>query len=56
MIGFIKTAGAQVAIFSEVSPNPRDNEVSEGARLGKEANAQAIVAVGGGSLWIVPKA
>ena len=49
VVGYIKAAGAQAAVFSEVSPNPRDIEVSEGARLGKETNAQAIVAVGGGS-------
>ncbi len=49
VVAYIKTAGAQVTIFSDVSPNPRDTEVTKGASIGIHANAEAIVAVGGGS-------
>lgn len=36
-------------IFSGVTPNPRDFEVTKGAALYEEAGCDAIVAVGGGS-------
>ena len=39
----------EYTIFSGITPNPRDNEVMEGARLYREAACDAIVAVGGGS-------
>jgi len=39
----------EYTIFSGITPNPRDHEVMEGARLYREAACDAIVAVGGGS-------
>ena len=36
-------------IFSEVTPNPRDFEVMNGAKLYQKSGCDAIVAVGGGS-------
>lgn len=39
----------EYTVFSAITPNPRDNEVMEGARLYREAACDAIVAVGGGS-------
>jgi alcohol dehydrogenase len=41
--------GIRHTIFSEVTPNPRDFEVTRGAELYNEAGCDAIVAVGGGS-------
>lgn len=36
-------------VFSNVSPNPRDYEVMEGAALYSEAKCDSIIAIGGGS-------
>lgn len=36
-------------IFSGITPNPRDQEVMEGARVYRESSCDAILAVGGGS-------
>ncbi|MDD1681824.1 MAG: iron-containing alcohol dehydrogenase [Methanoregula sp.] len=41
--------GIGYTIFSGVSPNPRDNEVMNGAKVFAEAGCDSIVAVGGGS-------
>jgi alcohol dehydrogenase class IV len=41
--------GLTAEIFSSVTPNPRAEEVMEGARRFQEAGCNAIVAVGGGS-------
>lgn len=37
------------AVFSDVTPNPRSDEVMNGARIYDRENCDAIVAVGGGS-------
>lgn len=39
----------QYAVFDEVTPNPRDHQVMEGARRYARERCNAIVAVGGGS-------
>lgn len=41
--------GIRSTIFSEVTPNPRDYEIMNGADLYQEAGCNAIVAIGGGS-------
>jgi alcohol dehydrogenase class IV len=41
--------GIGAAVFSEVSPNPRDSEVMAGAELYREEHCDVIVAIGGGS-------
>ncbi len=41
--------GIDPVIYNNVSPNPRDHEVMEGARLYAYSGCDAIVAVGGGS-------
>lgn len=41
--------GIDVAIFDEVSPNPRDSECAMAAALAREHGATLVVAVGGGS-------
>lgn len=41
--------GVEYHVFSGVSPNPRTQEVAEGARIYGETQCNGIVAVGGGS-------
>ena len=48
--GQLEGEGLLVTRFLGVSPNPRDTEVTEGARLFQEAACDLIVAIGGGSV------
>jgi alcohol dehydrogenase class IV len=43
-------AGISHALFSQVSPNPRDHEVMAGAEFYRAAGCDVIVALGGGSV------
>ena len=36
-------------IYSNISPNPRDDEIDGGCKVFKEGNHDAIIAIGGGS-------
>jgi alcohol dehydrogenase len=45
----LKGEGLNVTTFNEVTPNPREEEVMQGAALYKEQGCDAIVSVGGGS-------
>lgn len=45
----IASEGISYALFSGVTSNPKDHEVTEGARIYKNEGCSAIVAVGGGS-------
>ncbi len=47
--GSLDAEGIGHTLFSGVSPNPRDFEVTKGAALYEESGCDAIVAVGGGS-------
>jgi alcohol dehydrogenase len=47
--GSLDAEGIGHTLFSEVTPNPRDFEVTKGAVLYGESGCNAIVAVGGGS-------
>jgi alcohol dehydrogenase len=47
--GSLEAEGIGHTIFSELTPNPRDFEVTRGAGLYEEAGCDAIVAIGGGS-------
>ncbi len=42
-------AGLTCAVFSEISPNPRDDEIGAGRRMFLEGGHDAIIAIGGGS-------
>ena len=42
-------AGMQAGIFSEISPNPRDDEISAGRGMFIDGRHDAIIAIGGGS-------
>jgi alcohol dehydrogenase class IV len=45
----LEDEGVSCVVFSEISPNPRDNEVMAGAAVYEREGCDAIVAVGGGS-------
>ena len=47
--GSLDAEGIRYTIFSGVTPNPRDFEVTHGAALYMESGCDAIIAVGGGS-------
>jgi len=42
--------GVETVLYDSVSPNPRDYEVMDGAKLFIEQNCDALVAIGGGSV------
>jgi len=41
--------GIRIALYDRVTPNPTTDAIDEAARLGAEAGAQAVIAIGGGS-------
>jgi len=49
MIELLRDAGLSPELFDKVEPNPTDAQVDEGARAFNEHEADAIVALGGGS-------
>ena len=46
---YLADAGLSTALFSEISPNPRDDEISIGCEKFQSGNHDAIIAIGGGS-------
>ncbi len=46
---FLEVAGLGNAIFSEISPNPRDDEIAAGAAMLREGGHDAVIGIGGGS-------
>lgn len=49
VISTLKGAGIYYSLFSDISPNPRAEEVMEGAAVYQGEDCHAIIAVGGGS-------
>lgn len=45
----LRTVDVETVLFDRISPNPRDQEVMEGAVFYREAECDVIVALGGGS-------
>ena len=45
----LRTAGCEVAVFAGVQPDPTEENVREGLRRYRDAHAELLVAVGGGS-------
>lgn len=41
--------GIELVLYDKVTPNPTTDAIDEAARLGAEAGAQAVIAIGGGS-------
>jgi alcohol dehydrogenase len=56
IVASLKTAGLEVVEWGGVVSNPTDVVVEEGARLAREAQAEVVVAVGGGSVMDTGKA
>ncbi|WPZ19976.1 iron-containing alcohol dehydrogenase [Geobacillus subterraneus] len=52
----LQAAGYRVVLFTEVSPNPRDVECLKGAEYFWEHQAEAVIAIGGGSAMDTGKA
>ena len=49
LIDLLNKAGLTSDIFSEISPNPRDDEISVGSSYYKSGDHDAVIAIGGGS-------
>ena len=49
LTGILKKDGIEWFYYSDVSSNPRDFQVEQGARLYLENNADVVIAIGGGS-------
>ena len=45
----VAAEGLRAALFSDISPNPRDNEIGAGVAAFREGRCDAVVAIGGGS-------
>ena len=45
----LTAAGLECAVFSDISPNPRDDEIGAGRDAFRARNHDAIIAIGGGS-------
>jgi alcohol dehydrogenase len=56
IIASAKDAGIQVSIFDGVQADPPDFTVDQGAEVGRKANVDAVVGVGGGSAMDTAKA
>jgi len=52
----LQSAGYRVTLFDDVSQNPRDTECLKGAEYFNEQNADAVIAIGGGSAMDTGKA
>ena len=55
-VHYLHAAGLEAEIFSSLTTNPKDGEVTEGARRYRASGCDGIVAVGGGSPTDVAKA
>ncbi len=49
VVEHLKRDNINCAVFSEISPNPRDHEVMKGAELYENNHCDLIIAIGGGS-------
>jgi len=50
LIRSLKESGVEFEIFSDIQPNPRSENVMDGAELFEKKNCTALVALGGGSV------
>ncbi|MBC7346017.1 MAG: iron-containing alcohol dehydrogenase [Clostridia bacterium] len=53
---FLKEQGLDYVVWTRLTPNPRDFQVAEGARVYTEHGCDAVLAVGGGSVIDAAKA
>ncbi|MGB3146292.1 MAG: iron-containing alcohol dehydrogenase [Paracoccaceae bacterium] len=49
LVTYLEAAGLKTAVFSGISPNPRDDEIGAGRRMFREGGHDAVIAIGGGS-------
>jgi len=49
-VGQLKTQGITITEFKGIKPNPRVEDVMDAARMGRDADVDMVVAVGGGSV------
>ncbi len=49
LVEILKKSKINSGIYSKISPNPRDDEISSGKKLFNDNNHDAIIAIGGGS-------
>ena len=49
LAALLTEAAVSFVVFDQVSPNPRDTEVEAGARMGRDAQVEAVIVLGGGS-------
>jgi len=49
VLGILKENNVEYAVYSNVTPNPKNNEVDEAAELGKKENCDFVIGLGGGS-------
>lgn len=49
VIKSLKDAGLELVVYSNVTPNPKTEEVDEAANLGKKENCDFVIGLGGGS-------
>ena len=49
LAGLLARAGLETAIFSGISPNPRDDEIAAGCAAFREGGHDGVIAIGGGS-------
>jgi alcohol dehydrogenase len=56
IIAGVKEAGVQVSVFDGVQADPPDFTVDQGAEIGRKANVDGVVGVGGGSTMDTAKA
>ena len=50
LVEILKASDIGSDIYSDISPNPRDDEIDNGCRKFRENNHDAIIAIGGGCL------
>ncbi len=49
LVEILKKSKINSSVYSKISPNPRDDEISSGKKLFNDNNHDAIIAIGGGS-------
>ncbi|MGI3185362.1 iron-containing alcohol dehydrogenase [Nioella aestuarii] len=49
LMGYLAKGGLAADLYSEISPNPRDDEIAGGKALYREGGHDGIIAIGGGS-------
>ena len=46
---FLEKSNIQLDVYFEISPNPKEDEITGGCNVFKDGNHDAIIAIGGGS-------